>query len=71
MLQVVARDGEAVLVADGEVGASLLPNGQFLVLPVASLIAQGDWRPASEPLPDLPAALMAQVAELQAKWVAS
>lgn len=69
MLRVVARDGDALLIADGDVGASVLPDGRILVQPVASLTAHGDWEPSTEPLPRYtPADLAEQIAAFRAAW---
>ena len=68
-MRVIARDGDTVLIADGEVGASVLPDGRTLVLPVASLAAQGDWEPADGPLPPFaPADLQAQIDDFRRHW---
>jgi hypothetical protein len=52
-VRVIATNGLAVLVTDdvGFVGASVLPDGRTLVLPVASLTAMSDWEPADGPVP--------------------
>lgn len=68
-MQVVARDGDAVLIAEGNIGASVLPSGQTLILPVASLAAHGDWEPASGPVPSYaPKDLAEQIAEFARQW---
>lgn len=68
-VQVVARDGDALLIADGDIGVSVLPDGRVLVMPVASLAAQGDWEPVDEPLPaDLPADLAEQIESFRRQW---
>jgi hypothetical protein len=52
MLRLIARDGDAILLADGDLGALVLPDGQFQVALVGSLQSQGDWEDASGPTPD-------------------
>lgn len=64
-LKVIATNGEAILLADGDVGVSVMPDGSFVVLPVASLIAHSDWEPHSGAIPDLPPAALDEVAAVR------
>ncbi len=69
-MRVIARDGDAVLIADGDVGASVLSDGRTLVLPVASLTAQGDWEPSDGPVPSFaPTDLQAQIDDFREHWL--
>lgn len=65
MLQALASNGVAILVADGEVGASIMPNGRYLVAPVGSLVVQSDWEPYDGPMPDVPQAALDEIAALK------
>jgi hypothetical protein len=63
-VRVIASNGLAVLVTDevGLVGAAVLPDGQTLVLPIASMTAMSDFEPADGPVPaNAPADLAEQI----------
>ena len=71
MLQVIARDGEALLVADADdpIGAVLLPDREPLILPVASIAAHGDWEPFEDILPGYaPRDLRQRIEEFRRLW---
>jgi hypothetical protein len=69
-VKVITRDGDAVPVADGGIGASIRADGRTVVLPVASLAAHGDWEPADKPIPaNAPADLADQIAAVRAYWL--
>lgn len=63
-LMAVARDGDAVLVADGDVGATITPTG-YLVALVDSILAQGDWQPYDGAMPDVPEAARDKIAAMK------
>jgi hypothetical protein len=69
-MDVVARDGDSLLIADGPAGAVLLPDGAVHVGQLAVLAGHGQWVDSDEPLPsyapaDLQARLAAKRAELE------
>lgn len=69
-MDVVARDGESVLLADGPAGAVLLSDGQVLIGQLAVLAGHGQWVDASGPVPtyapvDLADRLATKRAELE------
>lgn len=49
-LQVVARDGDAALLAEGEIGLLVSPRGHLVGL-LGSIAAQGDWDAYDGPIP--------------------
>lgn len=68
MMQVVARDGDSVLLADGQAGAILLPDGGFVVKPLAVLAGHGQWVDAEGPVPANASANVAErLADLRRK----
>lgn len=69
-MEVVARDGDSLLLADGPAGAVLLAGGQVLIGQVAVLAGHGQWVDAAGPVPnyapaDLAGRLAAKRAELE------
>ena len=51
-MNVVARDGTSVLVADGPAGAVVLPDGEVLVGDLAVLAGHGQWVDAAGRVPE-------------------
>jgi len=68
-VRVVGRDGDAVLIADGPVGAIIAPGVEPVVMPLASLAAHGDFDEASGPLPaGLPDSLLRSLAAARQRF---
>jgi hypothetical protein len=70
-VEVVARSGDVVLIADGVAGALLHPDGGAYVGPLAVLAGHGQWRASDEQIPayappDLADRLTAKKAEMGA-----
>lgn len=51
-MQVVARSGEALLIADDLAAAILQPSGGVHIAPLAVIVAHGQWAESDEPIPD-------------------
>lgn len=51
-MDVVARDGDSLLLADGPAGAVLLLDGTVLIGQLAVLAGHGQWTDTTGPLPD-------------------
>ena len=71
-MNVVARDGTSLLVADGPAGAVLLPDGEVLVGELAVLAGHGQWVDAAGRIPtyapaDLADRLAVKRVELEAR----
>lgn len=66
MLKAIASNGAAVVVADGDVGVSITPDGRYLVALVGSLMAMSDWEPYEGPMPKVPKAALAEMEALKA-----
>lgn len=63
MLSPIASNGTAVLLADGDVGVSVTPDGRHLVALVGSLMAMSDWEPYEGPVPSwVPASVADEIA---------
>lgn len=65
MLKAIATNGTAILVADGDVGAAIRPNGRYLVALVGSIAVMSDWEPYAGPMPDVPQAALDEIAAMK------
>lgn len=65
MLKAVAHNGRAVIAADGDIGVSVMPDGQYLVMLLDSLLAMSDWTPYSGPMLRVPQAALDEIAAMK------
>jgi len=66
-LRMIAKDGDAVLAVDGEVGVILDADGTFSVGLKATIIAMGNgsWEAHEGPMPVIPRVVLDRVAALK------
>lgn len=58
VMQIVARSGEAILVAFGDMGAVIYPDGDAYLAPLAVLAGHGQWTASEDDLPESLAAVL-------------
>lgn len=64
MLQAIASNGVAIVLADGDVGVSILPDGAYLVAPLDSIMAMSDWEAYEGLSPTVPPGALDEVQAL-------
>ena len=65
MLEAIATNGTAIVVADGAVAAAISPDGSYLVALLGSLMAMSDWEPYDGPMPKVPSAVLDEIAAMK------